>query len=65
MLFPHAELVLEYRPVDEGFLRQWVAVLDNVASHTQEQGKHKEAEQMNRQALEGKEKVLGKSISRR
>ena len=38
MLFPHAELVLEYRPVDEGFLRQWVAVLDNVAWYTQRAG---------------------------
>ena len=30
MLFSHAELVLEYRPVDEGFLRQWAAVLDTL-----------------------------------
>ena len=60
MLFPHVELVLEYRPTDEGFLRQWVAVLSNAASYAAEQGRYNDAEQMSRRALDGREKVLGK-----
>lgn len=44
MLFPHAELVLEYRPINEGFSRQWAAVLSNVARSAQDQGKYEEAE---------------------
>ncbi|KAL8909866.1 MAG: hypothetical protein Q9171_004816 [Xanthocarpia ochracea] len=59
MLFPHAELVLEYRPIDKGFLRQWAAVLNNVARYAYEQGSYNEAEQMNRRALDSREKVLG------
>ena len=59
MLFPHAVLVLEYRPIEESFLEQWAAVLDNVAWYARKQGSYNEAEQMNRQALDSKEKVLG------
>ncbi|KAL9591261.1 MAG: hypothetical protein Q9179_007901 [Wetmoreana sp. 5 TL-2023] len=59
MLFPHAALLLEYRPIDEGFLQQWAVVLSNVAWYAREQGKYDEAEQMNRRALDSREKVLG------
>ena len=31
MLFPHAVLVLEYRPINEGFLPRWASVLDKAA----------------------------------
>ncbi|KAI4086952.1 MAG: hypothetical protein L6R37_008369 [Teloschistes peruensis] len=31
MLFPHAELLIEYRPIEESFLQRWAAVLDNAA----------------------------------
>ncbi|KAL9611366.1 MAG: hypothetical protein Q9167_003985 [Letrouitia subvulpina] len=59
-LFPHAALVLEYRPIDENILLQWTAVISKVAWYAQEQGNYEEAEPMNRQALDGREKVLGK-----
>ena len=60
MLFPHVELVLEYRPIDEGFLQQWTAVLNNAAWYARERANYDEAEQMNRRALDGRKKVLGK-----
>lgn len=59
MLFPHAELVLEYRPMDEGFLQPWAAVLRKAAWYAAEQGSYDDAEQMVRRALDGYEKVLG------
>ena len=60
MLFPHAELVIEYRPIEESFLQQWAAVLGNAAWYAAEQGSYDNAEQMTRRALDGREKVLGK-----
>ncbi|KAL8763279.1 MAG: hypothetical protein Q9194_007383 [Teloschistes cf. exilis] len=60
MLFPHAELAMEYRPIEEGFLQRWAAVLGNAAWYAAEQGSYDNAEQMNRRALDGREKVLGK-----
>ncbi|KAL8823653.1 MAG: hypothetical protein Q9191_005667 [Dirinaria sp. TL-2023a] len=60
MLFPHAELVIEYRPIDEVFLQQWAEVLTNAAAYAHGQGNYEEAEQMQRQALDAQEKVLGK-----
>ncbi|KAI4086757.1 MAG: hypothetical protein LQ339_009003 [Xanthoria mediterranea] len=60
MLFPHAVLVLEYQPIKKSFLRGWTAVLSNAAWYAAEQGRYDEAEQMNRRALDGYEKVLGK-----
>ncbi|KAI4193680.1 MAG: hypothetical protein LQ350_008211 [Teloschistes chrysophthalmus] len=59
-LFPHAELVMEYRPIEESFLQRWAAVLGNAAWYAAEQGSYDNAEQMNRRALDGYEKVLGK-----
>ncbi|KAL9630085.1 MAG: hypothetical protein Q9164_006593 [Protoblastenia rupestris] len=60
MLFPHAELVTEYRPIEESFLQRWTAILSNAAWYAAEQGRYDEAEQMDRRALDGREKVLGK-----
>ncbi|KAL8804590.1 MAG: hypothetical protein Q9200_005768 [Gallowayella weberi] len=60
MLFPYAELVLEYRPIDTGFSRQWTAILGNDAWCAREQSKYDEAEQMIRRALDGRGKMLGK-----
>jgi len=37
--------------------------MSNLASVLQDQGKYEEAEQMNRRALEGREKALGKENS--
>lgn len=59
MLFPHAELVMEYRPIDEVFLQKWAEVLRNAAAYAHGQGNYEEAEQMQRQALDAGEKVLG------
>ena len=59
MLFPHAVLVLEYQPIKKSFLRRWTAVLSNAAWYAAEQGRYNEAEQMDRRALDGREKVLG------
>ena len=58
-LFPHAELVLHYRPADERVLQQWTAILTNVGCYAQEQGSYDKAKAMYRQALEVREKVLG------
>ncbi|KAL8865632.1 MAG: hypothetical protein Q9198_009229 [Flavoplaca austrocitrina] len=60
MLFPHAVLVLEYQPIEKSFLQRWTAVLSNAAWYAAEQGRYDEAEQMDRRALDGREKVLGK-----
>ncbi|KAL9591591.1 MAG: hypothetical protein Q9179_007568 [Wetmoreana sp. 5 TL-2023] len=60
MLFPHALLMLEYRPIEESFLQLWTAVLSNAAWYAAEQGSYDDAEQMNRRALDSREKMLGK-----
>ena len=60
MLFPHAVLVLEYQPIEESFIQRWTAVLSNAAWYAAEQGRCKEAEEMDRRALSSREKVLGK-----
>ena len=60
MLFPHAVLMSEYRPIEGSFLQQWTAVLSNAAWYAAEQGRYDEAEPMNRRALNSREKVLGK-----
>ena len=52
-------LVLEYQPIKKSFLRRWTAVLSNAAWYAAEQGRYNEAEQMDRRALDGREKVLG------
>ncbi|KAL8771214.1 MAG: hypothetical protein Q9194_004963 [Teloschistes cf. exilis] len=44
MLFPHAELVMEYRPIEESFLQRWAAVLGNAAWYAAEQGSYDNAE---------------------
>ena len=60
MLFPHAVLVLEYRPTEESSLQLWTGVLSNTAWYAAEQGSYDEAEQMDRRALDSREKMLGK-----
>ena len=58
-LFTHAELVLDYRPINEDLLQRWAGVLNNVGWYAREQGSYNKAEMMHRRALEAKEKVLG------
>lgn len=60
MLFPHAVLVLGYQPIEENFLQRWAVVLSNAAWYAAEQGSYNDAEQMDRRALEGREKAVGK-----
>ena len=62
-LFPHAELVLAYQPVDESFLQRWTTILINAGRYAQEQGHYDKSEVMNRRALEESEKILGKEHS--
>jgi tetratricopeptide (TPR) repeat protein len=59
-LFPHAEMVLLYWPTNEGYLAQWASVLFNAAWYSNGEGSYDIAEKMNRQALEGRKKALGK-----
>ncbi|OCK72835.1 hypothetical protein K432DRAFT_411387, partial [Lepidopterella palustris CBS 459.81] len=58
-LFPHAENVLAYRPINETYLKQWSSILFNAAWYADDRGNYSAAEEMNRRALEGYEKALG------
>ena len=58
-LFPHAQLVLAYRPATDEYIEYWTAVLTNIGWYARQKGDYLTAEEMNRRALEGKEKVLG------
>ncbi len=59
-LFPHAEMVLLYWPMNEGYLAQWASILFEAAWYAGDKGSYDTAEEMNRRALEGREKALGK-----
>jgi len=58
-LFPHAEMVLSYWPMNEDYLARWASILFNAALYSKPQGIYDAAEEMNRRALEGREKALG------
>jgi tetratricopeptide (TPR) repeat protein len=58
-LFPHAELILAYRPTNEDYMAQWASILFNAAWYADEKGSYDAAEEMNRRALEGYGKALG------
>jgi tetratricopeptide (TPR) repeat protein len=59
-LFPHVEVVLEYQPMNDIYLAQWAFVLFRAAWYAHEKGNYDVAEKMYREALEGREKMLGK-----
>lgn len=59
-LFPHAEMVSLYRPMNEHYLARWASILFKAALYSESKGKYEQAEEMNRRALEGREKALGK-----
>ncbi|KAH8671817.1 TPR domain protein [Tricladium varicosporioides] len=58
-LFPHAQLVSLYYPRNEAYLVMWASILFNAAWYCSEVGSYKAAEDMDRRALEGREKALG------
>ena len=58
-LFPHAEIVLTYRPANDDYLAQWASILFNAAWYADDKGNYNTAEEMNREALEGYKKAWG------
>jgi Tetratricopeptide repeat len=58
-LFPHAEIVLTYRPANGDYLAQWASILFNAAWYADDKGNYNAAEEMNRRALEGYKKARG------
>jgi tetratricopeptide (TPR) repeat protein len=58
-LFPHAQIVVGYRPADVKAVEAWASVLFKVAWYASEMGKYKEAEEMSRGAFEAREAILG------
>ncbi|KAH6667983.1 hypothetical protein B0J14DRAFT_519380 [Halenospora varia] len=59
-LFPHAQTVLLFSPTNETYLEQWALILFKAAWYCSEIGSYNTAEEMDRRALEGREKALGK-----
>jgi hypothetical protein len=59
-LFPHAQMVLLFCPTNKVYLAQWASILFKAAWYSMETGSYNTAEEMNRRALEGREKALGK-----
>lgn len=66
VLFPHAEAALAYRPEEdeeEKYLLCWSTVLERAGRFAATQGNFSMAEDMNRRALEGMERAVGKEQS--
>ncbi|GKT48975.1 nephrocystin-3 [Colletotrichum spaethianum] len=59
-LDPHTELFLKKEPENEDDTKDYMVLLTNVGWYKRAIGKYDEAEQLNRKALKGREKVLGK-----
>ncbi|PGH08105.1 hypothetical protein AJ79_06105 [Helicocarpus griseus UAMH5409] len=58
-LFPHAEVILAHRPLNDSYLKQWADILTDAAEHARAKGNHYLAVKISRQALEGYEKAPG------
>jgi tetratricopeptide (TPR) repeat protein len=58
-LFPHAEIVLTYRPANDDYLAQWASILFDAAWYAGDKGNYSAAEEMSRRALEGYRKARG------
>jgi tetratricopeptide (TPR) repeat protein len=58
-MFPHAEVVLAYRPLNRKYLAQWATILSNAASYARDKGSYTVAEQMEQEALESRRELLG------
>ncbi|KAI8680532.1 NACHT domain-containing protein [Fusarium keratoplasticum] len=59
-LDPHIEGIIQEKPDDSRDVLWWAMLLTNIGRYRQMRGRYEEAEQMNRRALEGREKVLGR-----
>ena len=55
ILFPHAVLALEDRPINEGVSPRWAGVFDKDTRYAAEQGSYQEAERMKRRTLDNRE----------
>ncbi|KAG7402978.1 Kinesin light chain [Fusarium oxysporum f. sp. rapae] len=58
-LDPHLEVIMKEKPDQREDILRWARLLTNVGWHWQMRGRYNEAELINRQALEAREKVLG------
>jgi tetratricopeptide (TPR) repeat protein len=58
-LFPHAQMVLLYRPANDECLRKWAGILHEAGRYADTRGNYNMAEEMIRQSLEGLQQVLG------
>ncbi|KAN0110923.1 hypothetical protein V8E51_007310 [Hyaloscypha variabilis] len=58
-LFPHAEMTSLSFPINDDCVRQLASVLSKAAWYSTLNGRYDTAEEMNRQALAGREKALG------
>jgi tetratricopeptide (TPR) repeat protein len=58
-LYPHAEMVLSYRPTNKDYLERWASILFDAAWYSDDKGNYAMAEKMNQQAIEGYKKALG------
>jgi tetratricopeptide (TPR) repeat protein len=59
-LLPHSKAILAYMVESKGDILNQASLLHNTAEYLYTRGEYATAEEMNRRALEGKEKVLGK-----
>ncbi|KAJ8112893.1 hypothetical protein OPT61_g4848 [Boeremia exigua] len=58
-LFPHVEPLFNAESTAKESLKAWAHILTNAAWYLRERGSYSVAEQLNRRALEGREKELG------
>ena len=59
-MFPHACMILLCQPNNQEYVERWASILCKAASYSTGKGRQELAEEMNRRALTGRKKVLGK-----
>jgi len=62
-LFPHAEAVLSYRPMNKRYLEDWWIILSHASEYAETKGDHFRAEILIRASLEAAETCFGKQHS--
>lgn len=60
ILFPHAKAVLAYQPTGREYIVYWTIVLYHAGWYALRRENYSMTEEMNQQALKGREKALGK-----